>query len=643
MGSNAVGVFGVRVENGPHGERLWVAASRDGLGLYEDGKWRTFSAALGNFPSNDLRMIKRAVDLHGDSALWAGTEPGYLVRVDEGPRFTKIATPWPLGPGQAVLDIIARMQDGQRELWIATRKSGVYRWRGNEWTAFRADGVEGEWRVYSFAQQIDTAGRSWLWAGTNQGLARFDGSTWELLRQVPGLGAGAYFGVSFPLAGPRVLWVGTTFNGLVRLDVSDPLKPVLLPRAALPAGIDVTVYGATHDSKGRVYICTTVGVQQLTPDSTGWRSKVFGRQQGMVHEECNSKAQFVDSHDRVWVGTLGGLTVFDPGLAHSGSPKLLEIVDVRVDGRLARDDSLRLGPDARELRVEYSLRSWQRESETRYRTELVGFDHGPSAWTAEPVRIMSSLPPGGYRLRIDARDYAGVVSRPTYMTFEVLPAWWQRRVTQGVFAVAVVMMLLAGTLWWTRRLRGQKEHLETVVATRTEELNAANQRLVELSYTDALTGLANRRMFQKQLHELLGRDALASPISIAFIDVDHFKDINDRLGHPAGDEVLRTIAECLKAGTPPAGLIARYGGEEFACLLPGLPLAEAVQIAEQMRVDVEHRPVTVPGTTDQVTVTISIGVAAAVLSSDADVHQLLRVADIALYRAKNDGRNLVRT
>ncbi|MEP7002347.1 MAG: diguanylate cyclase, partial [bacterium] len=533
MGSSAVGVFGVRVENGPRGERLWIAASRDGLGLYEGGKWRRFSATLGNFPSNDLRMIKRAVDLHGDDALWAGTEPGNLVRVDEGPRFTKIDAPWPVGQGQAVMSILARKQDGVRELWIATRKSGVYRWRGNTWTAFRADGVEGEWRVYSLVEQVDSTGRSWLWAGTNQGLARFDGSTWQLLRHVPGLGAGGYFGVSLPVVGPRVLWAGTAFNGLVRLDVSNPLAPVLLPRAGLPPGIDVTVYGAAHDSKGRVYICTTVGVQQLIPDSTGWRSKVFGRQQGMVHEECNANAQFVDSHDRVWVGTLGGLTVFDPGLARTESPKSLEIVDVRVDGKPSRVDSLRLGPDARELRVEYSLRSWQRESETRYRTELIGFDHGPSAWTSEPTRIVSSLPPGNYRMRVDARDYAGVMSSPVYMTFDVLPAWWQRRVTQALFVVAVIMLLLAGTLWWTRRLRAQTERLETVVATRTEELNAANQRLVELSYTDALTGLANRRMFQKQLHDLLGRDALVSPSSIAFIDVDYFKDINDRVGHPA--------------------------------------------------------------------------------------------------------------
>ncbi|MEO8334431.1 MAG: diguanylate cyclase [bacterium] len=647
MGSNSVGVFGVRVEDGPRGERLWVAASRDGLGLYEDGKWRRFTKETGDLPSSDLRMIKRAVDLQGANTLWAGMDGGYLVRVDEGPRFTRIATPWPIGAGQAVLDVIARKPDATRELWVATRKSGVYRWRGNGWTSFRADGVEGEWRVYSIAEQLDGAGRSWLWAGTNQGLARFDGRTWTLLHNVAGLGDGAYLGVSFPsVSTPHtVLWVGTTFNGLVRVNVTDPLNPVVVPSRGLPAGIDINVYGATHDAKGRVYLCTTVGVQQLTPDSagTGWSSTVFGRQQGMVHEECNLNAQLVDRHDRFWTGTLGGLTVFDPGASQTGAPEPLEIAEVRIDDRVVSADSIRLSPDARELRVEYALRTLQREPETRYRTELVGYGPAPTAWTAEPTHIMSGLPPGSYRLKVEARDYAGVVSQPVYLAFEVLPAWWQRRSMQAVFATAVLLLFGVGALGWTRRLRAQQLHLETVIATRTRQLNAANERLVELSYTDALTALANRRMFQKRLHELVGGDTAATSTSIAFVDVDFFKDVNDRLGHPVGDEVLRTIAASLDACTPAQGLSARYGGEEFACLLPGEPLDEAAKIAEQMRADVEGRRVPVPGTPEYVTVTISVGVATMVLESEADMHELLRLADVALYRAKGDGRNCVRT
>ncbi|HXI12353.1 MAG TPA: diguanylate cyclase [Thermoanaerobaculia bacterium] len=643
MGSGAVGVFGTLVENGPRGERLWVASNRDGLGLYEDGKWRRFSAATGDLPANDVRMIRRAVDLRGEDTLWAGLEPGYLVRVDEGPRFQKIPAPWPIGPGQAVMDIVARQGDGERELWIATRKSGIYRWRAGGWTAFRAEGVEGEWRVYDMTEQIDSAGRSWLWAGTNQGLARFDGRSWTLLRDVPGLSTRTLFGVTFPIAGQsrHVLWIGSALDGLTRLDVSNPIAPKVLPSSVVPAGIDVTVYNAVHDAQGRVYLCTNNGVQQLTPGPNRWSSRVFGRREGMVHEECNVNAQFVDAHGRFWAGTLGGLTVFDPGTASVGRPKALQLVEVRVDGRPVDPAKLRLSPDARELRLEYTLQSWQREAETRYRTELAGFDPRPGSWKTEPTRTFTALPPKRYRLRIEARDYAGVVARPLELAFEVLPTWWQRRAVQGAFGVGVLVLLIAVSLGRTRHLRAQKQHLENVVATRTEELNAANDRLVQLSYTDALTGLANRRRLEQRLHELLEQERAIC--SVALIDVDHFKKYNDQFGHPAGDVALHAIADSLLACAPPTSLVARYGGEEFACLFPGMPAEEAVQIAEQMRLEVQRRPIPVPGRPESAQSTISAGIAAAVLESEADLHQLLRAADVALYRAKSDGRNCVRT
>lgn len=150
-------------------------------------------------------------------------------------------------------------------------------------------------------------------------------------------------------------------------------------------------------------------------------------------------------------------------------------------------------------------------------------------------------------------------------------------------------------------------------------------------------------MFQKQLNDQFASHEGTVPTSLVFIDVDHFKSINDRLGHPAGDEVLRSIATTLQACTPATGLIARYGGEEFACLLHGVSLGDAQMIAERMRAETEARPIPVPGWPEDVYATISAGVASVALESEDDIHHLLRGADLALYRAKDDGRNLVRT
>ncbi|HOV58656.1 MAG TPA: GGDEF domain-containing protein, partial [Rhodanobacteraceae bacterium] len=188
----------------------------------------------------------------------------------------------------------------------------------------------------------------------------------------------------------------------------------------------------------------------------------------------------------------------------------------------------------------------------------------------------------------------------------------------------------------TRSLRAQRHALELQVRERTARLSEANARLLDLSYRDALTGLANRRSLLEALESGGGAAALL------FLDVDHFKDYNDRLGHPAGDEALRAVGQVLLAAAPPAALVARYGGEEFACLLPGLDAAAARDLAERIRRAVAQRDVPIPGSDALGRVTVSIGVAAGDLDGDAAAHRLLREADAALYRAKNEGRDCVR-
>jgi two-component system cell cycle response regulator len=157
------------------------------------------------------------------------------------------------------------------------------------------------------------------------------------------------------------------------------------------------------------------------------------------------------------------------------------------------------------------------------------------------------------------------------------------------------------------------------------------KKLLSLTVTDALTGLNNRRAFDGELDE---RFEIARrydrPFSLAIIDVDHFKAINDELGHRAGDDVLRGIGEVLRKLTRQSDFASRIGGEEFAVLLSETPLFDAMQAAEKIRHAIEESGITV-----------SVGVASMPHSRFQSTEEIFASADAALYRAKERGRNRV--
>jgi diguanylate cyclase (GGDEF)-like protein len=159
---------------------------------------------------------------------------------------------------------------------------------------------------------------------------------------------------------------------------------------------------------------------------------------------------------------------------------------------------------------------------------------------------------------------------------------------------------------------------------------------------DELTGLHNRRHLMATLSDVLSsrRDTDAPTLSLAILDVDRFKDINDVTGHLAGDEVLRQLAAVLSAEVRKDDLLARIGGEEFAILMPGHDLASARSACERIRAAVEAHRFRVDERDEALPVTVSIGVAEWSPSMN-DSSDLLRVADDLLYRSKNAGRNRV--
>ena len=178
-----------------------------------------------------------------------------------------------------------------------------------------------------------------------------------------------------------------------------------------------------------------------------------------------------------------------------------------------------------------------------------------------------------------------------------------------------------------------------VLALLLKAINHYQQELESVAWQDPLTGLLNRRAFTERYERIKsGHLRSGKPLSLLMIDVDHFKTINDRGGHSLGDQVLQHIADLLDDNQRPTDCLGRWGGEEFILLLPDTGLEQAAQIAERIRAKLEEHQLVFQ--LCQQEVTLSIGVAEQQGLFDLDAHVL--AADMALYKAKQDGRNCVR-
>ncbi|MCX7924217.1 MAG: diguanylate cyclase [Fimbriimonadales bacterium] len=250
------------------------------------------------------------------------------------------------------------------------------------------------------------------------------------------------------------------------------------------------------------------------------------------------------------------------------------------------------------------------------------------AYIARFLTAIQRLASGDWETRIPyvARDEFGFLARTfNTMAMQLQQAFEeQERQRQEIQAQNEELHALYQQL--------QAAHQE--LAQLNRELVEANRLLAQAAVTDGLTGLKNHRAFQESLNNLVQMaDRHQQPLSLIMLDIDHFKEFNDRFGHPAGDELLRQVAEVLRQSARAYDVAARYGGEEFALLLPHTTLEQAVQVAERLRHQIQaiknpHAPVSA-----------SLGVAS--YRHGSAPATLLYEADAALYRAKRSGRNQV--
>lgn len=206
--------------------------------------------------------------------------------------------------------------------------------------------------------------------------------------------------------------------------------------------------------------------------------------------------------------------------------------------------------------------------------------------------------------------------------------------------IAILSMACLGFTTLLARIRDNERELEERVTERTHELQQLNQKLEQLSTTDGLTSVANRRRFDEVLElEWARAHRTQQPIALGILDIDWFKRYNDCYGHQAGDACLRQVSAVLSANLCRTGdLVARYGGEEFVFIAPGVDSEHALRISQKICQEIQalaipHKKSTLG------CLTVSIGVTSVTPQSPQDANTPLKVADDALYDAKKHGRN----
>jgi diguanylate cyclase (GGDEF)-like protein len=354
-----------------------------------------------------------------------------------------------------------------------------------------------------------------------------------------------------------------------------------------------------------------------------------------------------DADGTVWIGGDHGLFRVAPSAVHAVAPPPAPVIRRITSGSngqilfggFGKAAAVELPHAFQRLRIEVGPASFH--PGVHYQFRLDPIDERWSAWRDEPLLEYTNLSEGKYTFRARARGASGDTGPETSWAFQVLPPWYRATWAVALWLLAAAALVALLVSLRTRTLRVQAERLRARVAEQTIALREANAQLEKLAVSDDLTGIPNRREFERALATEWERAIRSGQaLGLILLDLDHFKNLNDTRGHQAGDQCLRRIGQVLADTIRGSGdVAARYGGEEFALLLPGTDAPGAAIVAERLRQIIERLRIE---NGPQQVITASFGIASLVPERQVDPNTLVARADRALYAAKRAGRNCVR-
>jgi diguanylate cyclase (GGDEF)-like protein len=603
---------------GDIGARAVAAAPNGALWLGGSDKVVLLDPRTGSLTTFEVPGGRSVQTLHSGAGgtLWIGTVQG-LCRLAPRQR----AIDCPSGFYRDVGRVFSILETAGT-LWVGSGAGvATFDERGGTMTRYQRSTLSNDFVTVLYA---DRAGR--IWAGTSNGLNRIDPRTNGVAHFISG-------SISSIVEDRRGrIWAGV---------VGGPLN-LLTETGVRRLGQDVqNVAGLALGADGSIWAGTTNSVVRIDPDT--FQARVLGPADGVQETEFWTRGAAKAPDGTIFFAGTYAVTVIAPGARaewHYAPP----VVVTALHGR-ARNGVIELPAAERDISVEFAALDYSAPDALRYAYMLEGYNHDwIDADSSHRVATYTNLPPGTYTLRARATNRLGAWSDNTIaLRLRALPAWYETHWFHFLLAAALIAAIFAFIRVRTNILQQRAKRLEAVVAERTSELAEANAALENMSVTDALTGLRNRRFLTQRIEEDVAL-ALRQESDLVFflVDIDHFKSVNDQLGHAAGDRVLQQMRERLERVFRSSDYVVRWGGEEFLAVTRGSPRHDAPEIAERLRATIEATPFVLDDGRP-LPKTASIGFAAfPFIRSDPGAKtwmEVVELADQALYLAKESGRN----
>lgn len=597
---------------------VWAAVYGQALQrIGTDGRIQTWTVAEG-LPNDLIRVLLP----DGSGGVLIGSEGGGLVRMHDG-RFDTL-------PGTEGMDVRAVLDEGGGDLLVGTYSNGMLAVsEGRVARHLSADDGFPWPRVMSLYRDR----RGHLWIGTQHGLARHDGR--------------------------RMIELGETAPAFSR-----------------------AVFFISEDRDGHLWFTGNTGITQVPFEAlqtvdrlhdAGELSQLHHRRidavDGLRSQQVNGTSQpaglRADS-GWLWFPTARGMAALDPArmMAPEPVPRVF-IEDIVVEGvkRPIRAGETDLAFPAGTERIEFLLSGVHglMPDSPLVQTRLLGLDEdwGPPNLRREV--FYAALAPGDYRFEARALSPRGTLGESVAtLEFSIHPTLAQRVWFWPAVLAALLALVVGGMLARARRLAQRALRLERRIAERTSELRDKNEaleaalhQLEHISRTDALTGVYNRRflesMIVEQAHRAEARHARQSTtpvrerkgLVLLMVDIDFFKEVNDRHGHAIGDEVLCAFAGMLLQSVRSEDLVVRWGGEEFVVLMREASLEDGIALARRITANARQTAVQVDGLRIQRTCSVGLACHPFLPAAPGLVNwsETIDVADQAMYQAKGRGRD----